>query len=57
MKYRILLALCSLLAGCVNTPGTKAIIAPVGMIGFHRFAPVATSEVGTETAVIAESGH
>ena len=27
------------LAGCVNTPATKALITPIGGVGIHSFAP------------------
>jgi PBP1b-binding outer membrane lipoprotein LpoB len=28
-----------LMAGCVNTPNSKALITPVGAVGIHSFAP------------------
>lgn len=32
-------AVLGMLAGCMNTPQTKALITPVGAIGIHSFAP------------------
>jgi hypothetical protein len=29
----------SLLTGCINTPQTKALLTPVGVIGVHSFGP------------------
>jgi hypothetical protein len=29
----------ALAAGCVSTPNTKALITPIGGIGYHTFAP------------------
>lgn len=41
MKLGMLGALISaaVLAGCVSTPQTKALVTPVGAIGYHTFAP------------------
>ena len=30
---------CALLCGCISTPNTKALITPVGAVGYHTFAP------------------
>jgi hypothetical protein len=27
------------MAGCINTPNTKALITPIGAVGVHSFAP------------------
>lgn len=40
MKRNILVgSVIVMLAGCINTPNTKALITPIGGVGFHSFAP------------------
>ena len=41
MKARMLLlsSFGVLLAGCINTPQTRALITPIGAVGIHSFAP------------------
>lgn len=35
-----LLMIASIVAcGCVSTPGTRALITPIGVVGIHSFAP------------------
>jgi hypothetical protein len=39
--FRAVIASCLLvsLSACVNTPNTKALVTPLGAVGFHTFAP------------------
>lgn len=39
MSRIVALTLTLLVAGCVSTPNTKALITPIGGIGIHAFAP------------------
>ena len=40
MTHTLILALSALsLAGCISYPNTKALVTPVGAVGFHTFAP------------------
>ena len=39
LKVISAMALSVVLAGCISTPQTKALITPVGAIGIHSFAP------------------
>jgi len=45
----LMLGVCSaLLAGCISTPQTKALITPIGVIGVHSFAPPREAPRSTE---------
>ena len=39
LKVISALSLGVMLAGCISTPQTKALITPVGVFGVHSFAP------------------
>jgi hypothetical protein len=49
MKARMLLSgFAALLAGCINTPQTKALITPVGAVGIYSFGPPREQPRNTE---------
>jgi hypothetical protein len=36
------LSIAAFVSGCINLPQTKALVTPVGAIGFHNFGPPKT---------------
>lgn len=47
-------------AGCISTPSTKALITPIGAVGYHTFAPesqkgIDASDLDRMSAMIEES--